>query len=101
MLPLPQVYSIEHDSLDGITTLAFHPYHPLLICADSRGFIKVSNFQDSTLANAFHVASGAHVNHAAPGAPAQWYVSCVPACSAALGVPELCFFFAGSACPLT
>jgi hypothetical protein len=53
-----QVYSVENNSVDGITALAFHPYHPLLICADTRGFIKVANFQDSTLANAFHVTSG-------------------------------------------
>ncbi|KAF5835275.1 hypothetical protein DUNSADRAFT_7637 [Dunaliella salina] len=57
-----QVYSIEHGSSDGLTAVTFHPYHPLLICADTRGNIKVSNFQDSTLANAFHVASGTCLN---------------------------------------
>lgn len=52
-----QVYSIETGS-EGITALAFHPYHPLLITADGRGFLRVSNYNDSTCINSFHVATG-------------------------------------------
>lgn len=43
----------------SISALVFHPYHPLVCCADRQGFIKVCNFTDSTCINAFHVASGA------------------------------------------
>ncbi|KAL6745996.1 WD40-repeat-containing domain protein [Haematococcus lacustris] len=52
-----QVYSVETGS-EGVCALAFHPYHPLLCAADTRGFIKVSNFNDSTNINAFHVTNG-------------------------------------------
>ncbi|GAX72618.1 hypothetical protein CEUSTIGMA_g74.t1 [Chlamydomonas eustigma] len=52
-----QVYSMETGS-DAITAVCFHPYHPVVCISDSRGFIKVINYYDSSLANAFHAATG-------------------------------------------
>ena len=52
-----QVYSIETGS-DEVTSVCFHPYHPVVCLADSRGMIKVLNYLDSTMANSFHVATG-------------------------------------------
>ena len=56
-LLLQQVYSMDTGS-EAITCVCFHPYHPVVCLADNRGFIKVMNYYDSTLANAFHVSSG-------------------------------------------
>jgi hypothetical protein len=36
-----QVYSVDVGG-DGVCALAFHPYHPLICAADTRGFIRVS-----------------------------------------------------------
>jgi hypothetical protein len=43
---------------DAITAVCFHPYHPVVCISDSKGFIKVINYYDSSLANAFHAATG-------------------------------------------
>lgn len=52
-----QVISLDTHS-DSVTALCFHPYHPLLVTSDGKGFIRVTNYQDSTLANSFHVTNG-------------------------------------------
>ncbi|MEW5306106.1 MAG: hypothetical protein WDW36_008599 [Sanguina aurantia] len=55
-----QVISLDTHS-DSVTALCFHPYHPLLVTSDGKGFIRVTNYQDSTLANSFHVTNGAPI----------------------------------------
>ena len=59
-----QIYSIDTGS-ECVTALLFHPYHPLLCTADSRGFLRISNYNDSSCINTFHVTNGAprHVTH--------------------------------------
>ena len=52
-----QVYSMETGS-EALTAVCFHPYHPVVCLADNKGFIKIINYYDSTVANVFHATSG-------------------------------------------
>ncbi|KAG1677758.1 hypothetical protein FOA52_001070 [Chlamydomonas sp. UWO 241] len=63
-----QVYSVETGS-DAVTAVCFHPYHPVVCLADSRGYVKIMNYYDSNLANVFHVTNGAAPAAEGRGAP--------------------------------
>lgn len=59
-----QVVAVETGA-ESISAVVFHPYHPVIITADSRGFIRTNNYGDTSSTpciNAFHVTNGAALN---------------------------------------
>lgn len=63
LFPAAQVYSVDTQG-EGLAQVAFHPYHPLLVCVDQIGFVRVVPYDAAPNANpkpvhSFHVSNGA------------------------------------------
>ncbi len=57
------MYSVDTQG-DGLVKVCFHPYHNLLVCADTLGYIRVLAYDTPTPTkpiHAFHVSNGEHV----------------------------------------
>eukprot|EP00798_Chlamydomonas_sp_ICE-L_P020688 gene20688-27484_t len=53
-----QVFSVE-TGCGSMTALCFHPYYPIVCIADSKGFMRITNYNDTSCINAFHATNGA------------------------------------------
>eukprot|EP00798_Chlamydomonas_sp_ICE-L_P024029 gene24029-9606_t len=56
-----KAYSVE-TGCGSISALCFHPYYPIVCTADSRGFLRITNYNDTVCINSFHATTGSSVN---------------------------------------